>query len=57
MANSFRSAQFGQGTGAMLLGVVCSGSESKLFECSLSQMIGSINCLHSSDAGVNCSIG
>ncbi|KAL5506472.1 hypothetical protein EMCRGX_G008114 [Ephydatia muelleri] len=56
-AYAIRGAKYGQGTGAVLLGgVVCSGSELTPFECSRSQGIGSTNCLHSSDAGVNCSI-
>eukprot|EP00731_Ephydatia_muelleri_P004260 Em0002g436a len=57
LAYAIPGAKYGQGTGAVLLGgVVCSGSELTPFECSRSQGIGSTNCLHSSDAGVNCSI-
>ena len=47
-------AQFGQGSGAILLDQVsCSGSESSLTECG-HQGIGKHNCNHGQDAGVIC---
>ena len=47
-----RGAYFGQGTGDILLEWVhCSGSESKLSQCSRSGM-GMTNCAHNQDAGI-----
>uniref|UniRef100_A0AAZ1XU82 Deleted in malignant brain tumors 1 protein-like n=2 Tax=Oreochromis aureus TaxID=47969 RepID=A0AAZ1XU82_OREAU len=50
-----RSAQFGEGTGDILLdNVACSGSESSLTECQ-HRGFGTHNCGHHQDAGVICS--
>ena len=47
-------AEFGQGTGPILLDdVECSGSEWSLFNCTHSE-IGVNNCGHADDAGVVC---
>ncbi len=55
-ATATSRAQFGQGTGAILLdNVRCSGNESRLFDCP-SNSIGVHNCAHSEDAGVMCNL-
>ena len=52
--NAYENAHYGQGTGPILLdNVACSGSESSLISCS-SAVLGSHNCDHSEDAGVQC---
>nr|XP_054755403.1 neurotrypsin-like [Lytechinus pictus] len=52
---AYSNAQFGQGSVDILLDdVSCDGSETSLLECSNSG-IGVHNCVHSEDAGVNCS--
>ena len=52
-----RSAQYGQGTGAILLDQVqCNGNESRLSDCPANP-IGQHGCSHFQDAGVTCSTG
>ena len=47
-------AQFGPGTGRILLdNVACRGSESRLINCG-HNAIGVHNCIHAEDAGVRC---
>ena len=47
-------AQFGQGTGRILLdNVACRGSEARLINCG-HNAIGVHNCIHAEDAGVRC---
>ena len=49
-----RGADFGGGSGDILLdNVVCRGTESSLLECRINP-IGQHNCDHSEDAGVRC---
>ena len=49
----YSSAHFGQGTGPILLdNLGCSGSESRLVECSYDSH--TADCSHSEDAGVRC---
>ena len=55
-AIAFQNALFGQGSGSILLDdVMCLGSESSLIGCPASP-IGTHNCGHSEDAGVQCII-
>ncbi|XDV24791.1 hypothetical protein PO909_028854 [Leuciscus waleckii] len=54
-SNTMRTAHFGPGSGQIWMGnVVCSGSESSIFNCSKLEM-GEHNCGHSEDVGVICS--
>jgi len=51
---AYESAHFGSGSGSILLDeVVCSGTETKLFDCR-NAGIGHSDCTHSEDAGVRC---
>jgi len=51
---AYGSARYGQGTGPIWLSrLSCIGNESSLTECSQFS-VGTKNCTHSDDAGVNC---
>ena len=53
-ATAFSNAEFGQGTGPILLdGVNCVGTESRLADCPANP-IGNHDCSHGEDAGVRC---
>lgn len=53
-AQALSLAYFGQGTGQILLdNVECTGSESRLIECTANQ-IAAHNCIHLEDASVRC---
>ena len=56
---AYTSAYFGPSNGSVLLtGLGCNGNETSLFMCSHSNsLVGTTGCLHSNDAGVNCSYG
>ena len=52
---AYSNAYYGTGTGPIFMDdVSCDGDEDNLLSCS-SKPIGSNNCVHSEDAGVNCS--
>uniref|UniRef100_A0A9J8DAL7 Si:dkey-21h14.10 n=1 Tax=Cyprinus carpio carpio TaxID=630221 RepID=A0A9J8DAL7_CYPCA len=54
-SNTMRAAHFGPGSGKIWMDdVICSGSESSIFDCSKTKM-GDHNCGHSEDVGVICS--
>uniref|UniRef100_A0A672JR32 SRCR domain-containing protein n=1 Tax=Sinocyclocheilus grahami TaxID=75366 RepID=A0A672JR32_SINGR len=54
-SNTMRAAHFGPGSGQIWMDdVICSGSESSIFDCSKTKM-GDHNCRHSEDVGVICS--
>ena len=54
-ATALSRAAFGEGTGQIWLdNVACTGSESRLIDCSANSL-GSHNCGHHEDAGVRCS--
>lgn len=51
-ANSYTNAQFGAGTGPIVMNSVqCNSSESKMMDCPFSL---NHNCSHHEDAGVRC---
>ena len=51
---AFSRAQFGQGSGTILLdNVQCTGRENRLIECPAAPL-GRSDCSHSEDAGVRC---
>ena len=55
-AAAVSNAQFGQGTGSIVLdNVNCVGTETMLLSCSHNG-INNHNCAHSEDAGVRCSV-
>ena len=48
------SAYYGQGSGSILLdNIECTGNEASIFSCTRNS-VGSYNCHHSDDAGVDC---
>ncbi|XP_016115431.1 scavenger receptor cysteine-rich type 1 protein M130-like [Sinocyclocheilus grahami] len=54
-SNTMRAAHFGPGSGKIWMdNVICSGSESSIFDCSKTKM-GDHNCEHSEDVGIICS--
>uniref|UniRef100_A0A671Q8A8 SRCR domain-containing protein n=1 Tax=Sinocyclocheilus anshuiensis TaxID=1608454 RepID=A0A671Q8A8_9TELE len=54
-SNTMRAAHFGPGSGKIWMdNVICSGSESSIFDCSKKKM-GDHNCEHSEDVGIICS--
>ena len=56
-SRAFRGAHYGQGSGPIWIHqVACSGSESTLYDCSYRGW-GNTGCIHSQDAGVQCSYG
>ena len=56
-ATSRCCATYGQGSGSIWLDdVQCSGIERRLLDCG-SSTLGTHNCAHSEDAGVNCTTG
>ena len=54
-SRAFRSAQFGEGTGAVFLeGLECVGTETSLLDCPMDTPLGTSLCDHSDDAGIRC---
>ena len=56
-ASSYSDALFGQGRGPILLNnVACTGTESRLIDCSADPIGVTGSCTHADDAGVSCRI-
>ena len=54
-AEAFSNAQFGQGTGLILLDdLACLGSEARLVSCRNADLGGPEDCIHAEDASVRC---
>lgn len=52
---AFSNAHYGEGKGRILMDQLhCSGNERDIFECPMNSTIGTHNCKHDEDAGVEC---
>ena len=48
------AAYFGEGSGPVLGGISCRGTEHSVTECSSGGSVGQLNCHHGRDVGVIC---